>query len=149
MITMTDKDDILTTYGMPNLGCLIGTAYQRELSRLAADLEDSGLDLTPTEYLVLRALYTRDGLQQCEIADLISKDKAAVCRCVTALSKKGFVTTEAVSHKCLKVYLSPTGRETEPTVMSIAEKRQKALAAIASEKEIEIFVSVLNKMIHQ
>ncbi|MDE5566814.1 MAG: MarR family winged helix-turn-helix transcriptional regulator [Muribaculaceae bacterium] len=146
---MTDKTDILKTYAMPNVGCLIGTAYQRELARLANDLADAGLDMTTTEYLVLRALYTRDGMQQCEISDLISKDKAAVCRCVTAMVRKGLVTTEAVSHKCLKVHLSPAGREIEPTVLSVADKRHKAFAAIASPKEIETFVSVLNKMIHQ
>ena len=134
---------------MPNVGCLIGTVYQRELAKLAGDLTDAGLDLTTTEYLVLRALYTRDGMQQCEIADLINKDKAAVCRCVTAMVRKGLVTTETVSHKCLKFYLSPTAREIEPTVLSVADKRQKAFAAIASPEEIETFVSILNKMIHQ
>lgn len=134
---------------MPNVGCLIGTVYQRELAKLAGDLADAGLDLTTTEYLVLRALYNSDGLQQCEIADLISKDKAAVCRCISAMVRKGLVTTESLSHKCLKVYLSPTGRELKPTVMSVADKRQNTFAAVASPEEIETFVSVLNKMIHQ
>ena len=146
---MNDKADILKTYAMPNLGCLIGTVYQLELAKLADELAKAGLDLTTTEYLVLRALYTRDGMQQCEIADLISKDKAAVCRCVSAMVRKGLVTTKSVSHKCLRVYLSPTGREIEPTVMSVADKRHNAFAAIASSEEIETFVSVLNKMIHQ
>lgn len=134
---------------MPNVGCLIGTAYQRELTRLAGDLLEADLNLTTTEYLVLRALYTCDGMQQCEIADLISKDKAAVCRCVSAMQRKGLVSTESVSHKCLRVYLSPTGREIEPTVLSVADKRQNDFAAIASPEEIEIFVSVLNKMINR
>ena len=90
----------------PAIGCLIGTAYQILLSRLASTLKEAGLDITTSEYLVLRAIYSNDGLQQCEIAEMVGKDKAAICRCVAGLAKKGLVRTESVSHKCLRVYAS-------------------------------------------
>ena len=149
MITMNDKKDTLKTYGMPNVGCLLGTAFQSQLARLANELTDAGLDITTNEYLILRVLYNGDGLQQCEIAELISKDKASVCRCISAMVRKGLVTTEAVSHKCLKVYLSPVGKKIEPDVMKIADKLHKAFTSVATPEEIETFVSVLNKLIHQ
>lgn len=131
-------------YSMPNLGCLLGTAYQRLLSQLAAALAEAGLDITTSEYLILRALYTSDGMQQCDIASLISKDKGAVSRCVAAMVRKGLVVTEPVSYKCLRVFLSEKGRQIEPAVMKVSEARHQALVSLVSPGELDVFVKVLN-----
>lgn len=136
-------------YAMPNVGCMLGTAYQTLVSQLADELEKADLNITVPEYLILRALYTQDGMQQCEIASIVGKDKGAVCRCVAAMSKKGLVTTESVSYKCLRVYLSPKGKEIEPTVMKIAETRHQALSSLLTPEEREVFATVLKKIIQQ
>lgn len=138
-----------STYGVPAVGCLLGTAYQTLISQLGTDLKDAGLDITAGEYLVLRALYTEDGIQQCQIADMVGKDKAAICRCVAGLEKKEMVITESVSHKCLRVYLSDKAREIEPAIMDIAQKRHDALAANATPEELEIFIRILEKIVRQ
>lgn len=88
-------------YEMPNVGCKLGAAYQRLLTELAGALGNEKLPVTPAEYLVLRAVFSEDGMQQCEIAELIGKDKGTVCRTVASLERKGFVTTQSVSHRCL------------------------------------------------
>ena len=137
------------TYQMPNVGCMIGTAYQILLSRLSEALADAGLDVTTSEYLVLRVLYCEEGLQQCEIADIIGKDKAGVCRCVAAMERKGLVRTESVSHKCLRVYLSDKGRAIEKQIMRVANERHMALANAADSKDMESFVKVLKAIIQQ
>ncbi|MBD5300677.1 MAG: winged helix-turn-helix transcriptional regulator [Bacteroides sp.] len=136
-------------YQMPNLGCQLGKAYQRLLSQLASALAEAGLDVTTSEYLVLRALYTSDGLQPCEIAALLSKDKAAVSRSVTAMAKKGLVVTEPVSHKCLRVFLSEKGRGIEPEIMKVSEARHQALVGLVSPEELKSFVKVLNLITNQ
>ena len=140
------KDNI-TTYSMPNLGCLIGTAYQIMVSRLDQALREQGLDVTAGEYLVMRALYSSDGMQQCEIASLIGKDKSAVCRTVTGLVKKKLVRTVPVSHKCLKVYVDQRGREIEPVIMAVAQSRHKALTALLTGEDLRLFSSILKKII--
>ncbi len=132
---------------MPNTGCLLGTAYQTLVSQLAEALQRSELDITVPEYLVLRTLYTSDGLQQCEIASTIGKDKGAICRTVTSLVNKGLVTTESVSHKCLRVYVGPKGREIQPKLNEVALKRQEALEALATDSELQTFVGVLRRII--
>ncbi|MDE7092856.1 MAG: MarR family transcriptional regulator, partial [Muribaculaceae bacterium] len=93
------------TYQSPALGCMLGSANQILLGELEKALKEANLDLTTVDYLVLRALYSKDGIQQCEIADMVGRDKAGICRCVTGLVKKGLVRTEPISYKCLKVYL--------------------------------------------
>ncbi|MDE7475285.1 MAG: MarR family winged helix-turn-helix transcriptional regulator [Duncaniella sp.] len=136
-------------YQMPNLGCQLGKAYQRLLSQLASALAKARLDVTTSEYLVLRALYTSDGLQPCEIAALLSKDKAAVSRSVTAMAKKGLVVTEPVSHKCLRVFLSEKGRGIEPEIMKVSEARHQALVGLVNPEELKSFVKVLNLITNQ
>lgn len=134
---------------MPNVGCMIGTAYQVLLSRLSVALADAGLDITTAEYMVLRVLYDEEGLQQCDIAEIIGRDKAGVSRCVAAMERKGFVRTEAVSHKCLRVYLSDKGRAIEAAVMGVANERQLALESIVEGSDMETFVKVLRTIIQQ
>lgn len=134
---------------MPNLGCMVGTAYQTMLSRLDSALAEKGLDITTGEYLVLRAVFTGDGMQQCDIASLIGKDKSAVCRTVSALARKGLVRTEAVSHKCQRVYLTERGKEIEPKVMQVAHERHQALTSMLTSEELATFSTILEKIINE
>lgn len=131
----------------PVLGCKVGRAYQIMLTQLAKALKNAGLDLTTTDYLVLRAVYSNEGLQQCEIADIIGKDKAAVCRCVAGLVKKELLAVEPVSYKCLKVYLTAKSRRIEPKIMEVAALRHKALTKLTTPSELEIFTKILDKII--
>lgn len=136
-------------YGMPNMGCLIGTAYQVLLGQLTTALKQAGLKISAPEYLVLRALYATDGMQQCEIGDLIGKDKSAICRTVAAMAKRGLVRTEPVSYKCLRVYLTDSSKEMRATIMDIACQRQEALERLCSDKELTVFNRVLHNIINQ
>lgn len=134
-------------YGGPNVGCMIGTAYQVLVGELGNALDEANLDVTVPEYLILRSLYFQDGLQICELSDIVGKDKGAVSRCVKGLVKKGLVNTEQVSHKCLKVYVSEEGRWIEPEIMNVAQKQHNALASMLTPEERKIFLSTLQKII--
>ena len=134
-------------YDKPNTGCLIGTAFQTLFSRLNDALLQSGLDITVAEYMVLRALYQRDGQQQCDLAEAVGKDKGAISRCVAAMARKGLVKIESVSHKCRNVYLAERGRLVEPAVMTIAAERHEAITSVLSPREIDNLHSALSKII--
>lgn len=129
------------------LGCKVGKANQVLLSQLSLALEDAGLEITTTEYLVLRALYKRDGIQQCEIGDMTGKDKAVVSRCVSGLVAKQLVRTVSERHKCLRVYLSEKGREIEAKVFEVARARHTALAELTSPEKLAVFDEILEKII--
>lgn len=142
-------NELSKIYESPNMGCMIGTAYQVLLEELSKALESEGLPLTTSEYLILRVLYDRDGLQQCEIAAALGKDKAAVCRSVSGMVRKGIVSTQSISHKCRKLFLTPTAREMEPLVMKVAKERESKLASMISPEEMKIFSSVLCRIINK
>ena len=136
------------TYDMPYVGCLMGSAFQRLTVQLEAALKREGLGITAAEYMILRALYSRDGLQQCEIVDMIGKDKSSICRSVSALAKKNLVNTEPVSYKCIRVWLTEKARKIQPQVMLIAAERHQALLNLATSKDIEAFVRVLKAIVN-
>ena len=136
------------TYDMPCVGCLIGSAFQRLTVQLEATLKREGLGISAAEYMILRALYSRDGLQQCEIVDMVGKDKSSICRSVSALAKKNLVRTEPVSYKCIRVWLTDKAREIQATVMRIADERHQALVNLATPKDIEAFVRVLKAIMN-
>ena len=136
------------TYDMPYVGCLMGSAFQRLTIQLETTLKREGLEITAAEYMILRALYSRDGLQQCEIVDMVGKDKSSICRSVSALAKKNLVVTEPVSYKCIRVWLTDKAREIQPKVMQIAKERHEALLKLASQKDIEAFVRVLKAIMN-
>lgn len=133
---------------MPCVGCLMGSAFQRLTVQLEAALKREGLEITSAEYMILRALYSRDGLQQCEIVDMVGKDKSSICRSVSTLAKKDLVITEPISYKCIRVWLTDKAREIRPKVMLIADERHQALLNIATPKDIEAFVRVLKAIMN-
>ncbi|MDE5840420.1 MAG: MarR family winged helix-turn-helix transcriptional regulator [Muribaculaceae bacterium] len=137
------------TYDTPYVGCLVGTAFQKMTSQLEAVLKKNGIGITAGEYMILRALYSQDGLQQCEISEMVGKDKSSVCRSVSALTKKGLVDTESVSYKCVRVRLTEKAQKIRPEIFRIAEERHQALLATASAKDIEIFIKVLKAIVNQ
>ena len=136
------------TYDMPYVGCLMGSAFQRLTVQLEAALKREGLGITSAEYMILRALYSRDGLQQCEIVDKVGKDKSSICRSVSTLAKKNLVITEPISYKCIRVWLTDKARAIQPQVMQIADERHKALLKLVPQKDIEAFVRVLKAIMN-
>ncbi len=137
------------TYATPYVGCLVGAAFQKLIAQLDAALKKAALSITAAEYMILRALYTNDGLQQCQICDMVGKDKASICRSVAALDKKGLIKTEYVSHKCIKVWLTEKANEIRPQIMRIADERHKALLSLASEERIKSFIEILDLIVKE
>lgn len=133
---------------MPCAGCLMGSAFQKLTVELEAALKREGLGITSAEYMILRALYSRDGLQQCEIVDMVGKDKSSICRSVSTLAKKDLVRTEPVSYKCIRVWLTDKARVIQARVMRIADERHQALLNLATPKDIDAFVRVLKAIMN-
>lgn len=136
------------TYDTPYVGCMIGTAFQRLTAQLDEALKTRGLDVSAAEYMILRALYSRNGLQQCELVNIVGKDKASVSRSVSSLVKKGYVLSESVSHKCCRAWLTERGIAIEPLIMQVADERHKALSELATREDLDAFIRVLKAVIN-
>lgn len=141
---MTTKD---TPYEMPNVGCLLGTAYNIEEMRLRAMLQKERLGISPAEYLILRILFSHKEIQQCEISRILGKDKATVSRTIQSLTKKGLVISDQLSYRCCMISLSEKGRSLEPKIIEIAASRNARLSERISKQEQEFLRNILKKII--
>ncbi|MDE5786526.1 MAG: MarR family transcriptional regulator [Duncaniella sp.] len=128
---------------------MLGTAYQSLASKLNEALANEGLDISVPEYMILRALYTTDGLQQCELGEVLGTDKGAVSRCVRHMERKGLVMTEPVSHKCVKVYVGESGRKIEKRIMEVAGKRHESLTRLLTHDEMSDLLRILKIIIEE
>lgn len=145
MVDMTTIDHI---YEIPNIGCLLGIAYQAEAARLASALSEAGLDITAAEYVILRTLYAQGSLQQCELARILIKDKASVSRGVQSLARKELVEASPVSHKCTIVSLTEKGESMKPQLLGIAKKMHKGLAEKITKPQMENLREILELIIN-
>lgn len=139
----------ITTYGEPFVGCMVGSAFQKMIVRLDEALSEAGLDISSAEYMILRALFSHDGLQQCELADMVGKDKASVSRTVATLVKKGLIRREQVSYKCCKAWLTDEGEALRALLIEIGRKRHQALARGVTVQDLEAFVRVLEAILNE
>ncbi len=144
IVDMTTKQQV---YEIPNLGCLLGMAYQAELTGLSNALTNAGINITAAEYLIIRILFTRERMQQCEISRLLRKDRASITRSIKSLEKKGYVVADAVSYKCCLVSLTESGRALEQSVMKIADEQQQKLQGKLTQQEIDSLRQILIKII--
>lgn len=144
MVDMTTKD---MTYDIPNIGCLLGMAYQSEAARLSRALTYAGIDITAAEYLILRVLFSKGRLQQCEISQTLGKDKASVNRSVLSLTRKGFVATTSVSYKCCIVALTDGGEALRPRLLDIARQLQQDLSHRITNEQMSRLREILVKII--
>lgn len=133
---------------MPNTGCLLGVAFQRLYTSLDSSLKKTLPEISVPEYLILRVVYSQEGLQLCDIGERLGKDKGAISRCVSSLVAKKFLRTETVSHKCLRVYLSDKEREIWPAIHEVARRKQEELASILSDEELTELKRILHKIIN-
>lgn len=137
------------TYGMPYVGCLVGSAFQKLTSDLEKTLRDLGVGITASEYMILRALYAGDGLQQRELCEMIGKDKASISRGISTLVGKGLVERRQISHKCCMVWLTPEGEKMRRTVLDVADLRHRALMDMTTQEDLNIFVKVLKLIVNE
>lgn len=141
---MTTKDDI---YEIPNIGCLLGIAYQTEVARLNMALSTAGLDITAAEYLILRVLSAKGTMQQYEISRILGKDKASISRSVQSLVKKRWVNATPVTYKCCMVSLTDEGHSGMPQLLEIAGSLHQKLSDKITHRQMENLREILEAII--
>ena len=131
-----------------SLGLLTGMASLALSKALNAALIENNIDLPHSQFVVLRILYFHDGMSQLDIANMVSKDAAAIKRTVDNLENKGLVVRKQVRTLKNSVCITDKGRELMPQVLKIADKIiEEALNSFSEESREQLF-SML-KMIYQ
>ncbi|HCO68497.1 MAG TPA: hypothetical protein DIT04_12170, partial [Dysgonomonas sp.] len=98
--------------------------------------EINGIDLPHSQFIVLRCLHYQNALSQFEIANMLSKDAAAIKRTVDNLEKKGLVERHQIRNLKNSVRLTEKAEEMMPEILRIADKiTEEALGDIDVENQ--------------
>lgn len=129
-----------------SLGFLLNRASVSLAKSMNASLIDNNIDLPHSQFIVLRCLYYKDGLSQLEIANLLSKDAAAIKRTVDLLEKKGLVVRNRIRALKNAVCISDKGRQLIPEAMKLGESLSDEALNGIDEQEQELLRVMLDKI---
>lgn len=111
-------------------------------------LAHAGIDITPDMYLILRALWEKDGRSQQELADDVFKDKASLTKLVANLEKRGLIRRHVglTDRRSKIVALTPKGVKLKEKVYPIVQELIHQLEEGFTEKELRHFQQMLENM---
>lgn len=120
-----------------SLGFLVSRASVALSKSLNVALESHNIDLSHSQFIVLRCLYFKNNLSQLEIANLLFKDAAAIKRTIDLLEKKGFVVRKQVRTLKNSVCITVKGKRIMPQILKIADNEiNNALKGIEPENQL-------------
>jgi len=127
------------------LGHLIRRAQQISVSMFRETMQ---MDITPTQYAVLRMLQEAPGIDQLTLAGLVALDKSSTADIAVRLEAKGWIQREVLPRGRRRLVLTVEG-EAVLTSMAppIYELRDKMLAKLSREENVE-FSRLLKKFVH-
>jgi len=127
------------------LGHLIRRAQQISVSMFR---ETMLLDITPTQYAVLRMLQEVPGIDQLTLAGLVALDKSSTAEIAVRLEAKGWIQREVLPRGRRRLVLTAEGDAVLISMApSIFELRDKMLAKLSPEENVELS-RLLKKFVH-
>ena len=114
---------------------------------MAAVFKANGINLTAEQFLVMDALWNQGEMTQQNIAYIIQKDKNSVTQFIDNLEKKGLVVraVDSSDRRVNNIKLSPMGMEMKENTKQVAIAAINDILRGISEKDLKVFVEVLNK----
>jgi DNA-binding MarR family transcriptional regulator len=111
-----------------HLGYWLRVVSNRVSHAFKVKVEQRGV--TVAEWVVLRALYERDGVKPSELASKLGLTRGAISKLVERLAAKGLASVHSDAHdgRAQRIALSDAGRQLVP-----------ALSALADENDAEAF----------
>jgi DNA-binding MarR family transcriptional regulator len=131
---------------LQTLGFFVDKASIALSKALNASLIAHNIDLSHSQFVLLKVLYYKDGLSQFELANLLSKDAAAIKRTIDELEKKNLVVRKQVRTLKNSICITDKGRDLLPQVFEIAKSvEDKALNGIEKENQ-DLLQQMLNQI---
>ncbi|MBZ0202466.1 MAG: MarR family transcriptional regulator [Ignavibacteria bacterium] len=111
-------------------------------------LVSDGIDITFDQWLVMQSLDENHGMNQREIAAMVSKDAASLTRILQLLVKKGYLEKKLHKDKRRsKLTITQAGKEVMKKAHQVIDQsRQHALGGV-EEKRLKKLRKVLSKII--
>jgi DNA-binding MarR family transcriptional regulator len=132
-----------------NILFLTGLITNRLNNRINRSFREADIDITAEQFSILALLWYREGYNQQELAEALSRDKTTIARVLGNMFDKNLLVKvpNGSDRRSNLVYLTRKGRELQEKCIRITgEYYVKALENI-SDENLERAVGVLNEII--
>lgn len=139
-----EKYDLNNSYGW-----LMATASKQLRQRLNQRFLDSGYNISAEQWAVMVQIWNKEGMSQQEIVDVLTRSKVAVFKLVNGLEKKGFIKKlpNPEDKRSQLIFLTDFGKKIQKDLNMIAKKNLLDVSYLISEEEMNIFRSVLKRLL--
>lgn len=105
-------------------------------------------DITPEQYGILNRLSLKDGISQKQLSELIVRDQTSIGKVLDKLERKELIVRkdDPTDRRAFLLYLTPQGRELATLLITHVEAIHAMAEKGISEEEIDIFITVINKL---
>jgi len=137
---------------IPELALELGRAMNEMKSRLRqqiqAKISEYDPDLSFELLEIIGLLWRQDGINQQEIADIVSKDKSSVTYLINSLVKRGLVkrVENKNDRRNKQIFLTPMGKQKRKTIFPWVLDLYQQAAGDIGEEEIKNAISLIKKM---
>ncbi|OOG60590.1 MarR family transcriptional regulator [Rhodanobacter sp. B05] len=114
----------------PSLGMLLTMVRSEMVRAIEAELAGQGLDLSFTQYLILKKAHQLSAASASELARAVELDGGAMTRQLDQLERKGYLrrTPHAQDRRALRIELTDAGEAVWQNTASVCSERVMAAA---------------------
>jgi len=130
---------------LENTCILLAKAEQAHLQRTRNRFTQEGVDITPVQWLVLFALYKKDGESITQLARRCYLDNSTITGVIVRLEKAGYILRAPLEsdRRVDQILLHPKAHEIREKVVGITNGIFKEMTEGCTREEITIFRKVL------
>lgn len=139
---------MLDEQGTYNFGAYLDRTLKVVRLDMHRRFKEVGIDITPEQWVLLSALYEKDGISQTELAGNSFKDAPTVSRIIDLLAKKDLVERVRLNEdrRSYQIKITPNGRKTvEKAMPAVVNSRQKGWEGL-SEADYHNFLKIINQI---
>ncbi len=117
---------------------------------LGRSLQQSQIDLTSKQWVLLKILHRKDGIPQIDLAAITERNKASLVRLIHNMERKGLVTRiqDPSDKRINRIFLTKIGKriyqKTLPTIRLAFDEMQSGI----SRNEIDTVNNILERILH-
>ncbi len=141
---MTDEYNFI----QDSLGLIIYRTALALKSALQRCFKESGIEITPEQWAIIRHLWEEEGLSQREIGEKAAKDKPNITRMLDALQQKRLIFRQPDPRDRRKfcVYLTREGKQLHDRLLPLAQSLRERVTQGLTQPEIDGIKEVLAKI---
>ena len=131
-----------------SMGFLVGSLAKRSAARVMQLMQQEGIDIGLSGWIVLSRLWEEDGLTQQDISDRSGVAKPNISTYIDNLEKANYVVRvdDATDRRNYRIQMTQKAKNLKDKCQSLAQQSNNEAMENLSEPEREQFLKLLRKM---